>query len=75
MENSFGAQPLDSVMRDLGFDNIDLVRASKEQLTFKMIRKGRLGRRLTPNIQNKILRALLSASPGNSFTLKDIFNY
>ncbi|MBI1882745.1 MAG: hypothetical protein HYS08_00860 [Chlamydiae bacterium] len=75
MENELGVQPLDVVMSQLGISNSDLVHVSKEQLTFKMVRKGRMGRRITPNIQNKIQRALQAASPTNAFTLKDLFNY
>ncbi len=75
MEKELGPQPLDEIMNKLGLSNVDLVRASKEQLTFKMVKKGRTGRRLTLNIQNKIHRALQAASPASSFALKDLFNY
>lgn len=75
MEMELGPQPLDKIMKELGLSNIDLVRASLEQLTFKMVRKGREGRRLTPNIQNKIYRALKIANPLCTLTLKDLFNY
>ena len=53
-----GTQPLDGVMERLGFKNSDLVNGSKEQLTFKMVAKGRKGRRLSLNVQMKILKAL-----------------
>lgn len=75
LEKELGSQPLDGVMEKLGFSNIDLVQASTEQLTFKMVRKGRMGRRLTRNVQNKILHAVRIASPSNTFILKDLFNY
>ncbi len=61
-------------MIELGLQNHDLVAASAEQLTHKMVQKGRKGRRLTRNIQEKILRALNKAS-GRSFTLDQLFNY
>jgi len=70
-----GPQPLDEIMTRLGISNTDLALASKEQLTHKMINKGRGGRRLTFNIQTKILRALCAARPETHFTLKDLFNY
>jgi len=70
-----GAQPLDALMERLELSNADLVKASTEQLSFKMVQKGRKGRRLTPNIQHKILAALQRARPEESLTLKDLFNY
>lgn len=75
ISKNFGPQPLDEVMTRLGLSNADLVRSSIEQLTFKMIQKGRRGRQLTPNAQNKIRNALQLASPDGSFTLQDLFNY
>ena len=70
-----GIQPLEALMVRLKITNHDLVKASTEQLTFKMVRKGRMGRRLTRNVQNKILHAVRIASPSNTFILKDLFNY
>jgi hypothetical protein len=70
-----GKQPLDEVMTRLGVCNADLVRASTEQLSHKMVQKGRQGRRLTLNVQNKILNALGKLQPEEKFTLKDLFNY
>ena len=75
ISKNFGPQPLDEVMTRLGLSNADLVRSSIEQLTFKMVQKGRRGRQLTPNAQNKIRNALQLASPDSSFTLQDLFNY
>ena len=57
-----GVQPLDAIMTRLGLANADLVRASKEQLTHKVVQKGRKGRRLTPNARWKILEALNASS-------------
>lgn len=50
-------------MTQQGLTNADLVKASTQQLTFKMVQKGRKGRPLTPNVQKKILNALLRAKP------------
>ncbi|MFH1369105.1 MAG: hypothetical protein ABII64_08265 [Elusimicrobiota bacterium] len=76
MDNmELGVQPLDGIMARLGISNDELTLASTEQLTHKMVNKGRKGRRLTLNAQIKILRALNKAKPGNNFTVKDIFNY
>ncbi len=74
-ENDLGPQPLDSVMTRLGLSNADLVKASTRQLTHKMVQKGRKGRRLSPNVQEKILEALHTIQPGQKFALPDLFNY
>lgn len=72
-----GFQPLDELLDRLGLKNADLVEKSTEQLTFKMVVKGRKGRKLTLNIQNKILTALNACLPegASPFLLKDLFNY
>ena len=70
-----GAQPLDTLMTGLGVKNADLVSASTEQLTHKVIQKGRRGRRLTLNAKSKILRALNTLNPEKQYTLKELFNY
>lgn len=70
-----GTQPLDEVMTRLGVSNADLVEASTEHLTFKMVHKGRKGRRLTLNVQTKILQALHALKPEAGLTLADLFNY
>jgi len=70
-----GTQPLDAVLTRLELSNSDLVSVSTEQLTHKMVQKGRKGRRLTPNVQHKILNALNTLKPEAHFTMKDLFNY
>jgi len=72
--NDLGPQPIAAIMVELGLKPNDLVSNSTEQLTHKMISRAAKGRRLTPNIKNKILRALNKAT-GTEYTLKDIFNY
>ena len=71
----FGAQPLEELMARLGLTNHDLVAASADQLTHKMVAKGRKGKKLTPNAQNKILAALRCARPQETFALRQLFNY
>jgi hypothetical protein len=73
--NDLGPQPLDELMTRLGITNADLVRASAQQLTHKMVAKGRKGRRLTPNVQEKILAAIHSVHPQRPLTFPDLFNY
>ncbi len=62
-------------MSQLGISNADIVRASTEQLTFKMVQRGRKGRRLTPNIQDKILKALLTVKPELKLGRRHLFRY
>ena len=69
-------QPLDALMNRLGLTNADLVKASTEQLSFKMVNKGRAGnRRLSPNVQDKILMALLTLKPELKLKRRDLFFY
>ena len=74
-ERDFGPQPLIEVMVRLGVTNDALVKASTDQLTFKMVTKGAKGRRLTPNAQHKILAALHTLKPDVKLALADLFNY
>jgi hypothetical protein len=70
-----GVQPIDELMAKLGLTNADLVKASTQMLTFKMVQKARKGRRLTLNVQQKVLNAIRAAKPENNLALKDLFNY
>ena len=75
MENHAAPQPLDTLMTQLGLTNADLVKASTDQLSFKMVQKGRSGRRLTPNCQEKILKALLALKPDLKVKRRELFRY
>ncbi|MGH7197248.1 MAG: hypothetical protein ACREH5_00690 [Candidatus Omnitrophota bacterium] len=75
MENKTAPQPLDTLMTKLGLSNADLVNASTDQLSFKMVQKGRSGRRLTMNCQEKILRALLAVKPDLKVKRRELFRY
>lgn len=70
-----GVQPLDAIMTRLGLANADLVKASTEQLTHKMVQKGRKGRRLTQNARLKIMKALNALSAQEKYEIRDLFNY
>ena len=74
LEYNLGPQPLDEVLKAINVTNHDLVAGSTEQLTHKMVAKGRKGRRLTRNVQNKILNAL-NRKNGKTYTLAQLFNY
>ena len=71
---NLGPQPVAEIMNALGLKPHDLVAASTEQITHKMVSRACKGRWLTPNVQSKILNALNRAT-GRSFTMKDLFNY
>ena len=71
---NFGIQPLDQVMEELGLKNHDLVAASSDGLTHKQVQKGRKGRRLTRNMQDKITRALSSCT-GKTYARDRLFSY
>ena len=74
IERNLGEQPIARLMQELGLKAHDLVAASMEQITHKMVARACKGRRLTLNTQSKVLRALDRAS-GKSFSLGDLFNY
>jgi len=74
VERDLGEQPLAGVMAGMGMKPSDLVRASSEQITYKMISRAVKGRRLTPHVQAKILNALNKASR-KQYSLPDLFNY
>ena len=69
-----GQQPLDLLMIQLGLKNTDLVYATTESLTHKMVQRGRKGRRLTRRIQERICAALALAT-GKTFTTSQLFTY
>ncbi len=69
-----GLQPLEKIMEELNLKNHDLVEASTEGLTHKQVNKGRKGRRLTRNIQDKIATAL-SVAADKSYSVSELFTY
>jgi hypothetical protein len=73
-ERECGPQPLDKIMEERGLANHDLVAASKDGLTHKQVQKGRKGRRLTRNIQDKIVTALCTATAAG-YARTDLFTY
>ena len=73
-ELELGTQPLDKIMEERSLKNHDLVAASKDGLTHKQVQKGRKGRRLTRNIQDKIVTAF-SALTKEPCKINQLFNY
>ncbi|MEI8175301.1 MAG: hypothetical protein WCG78_00345 [Candidatus Omnitrophota bacterium] len=73
-ERDLGPQPVAGLMAEHGLKSHDLVEHSTRQLTHKMVSRAVKGRRLTPNIQRKIMDALNKAA-GKEYGLKELFNY
>lgn len=69
-------QPLDKILDELKISNHDLVAASTEYLTHKMVKKGRKGKKISRKIHFKILNALNSITPEDvEYNIKDLFTY
>lgn len=74
IERDLGEQPLSRLMAEKGLKPHDLVSASGEQITHKMVQRGCKGRRLTRNVQGKLLRAYDKVT-GGVHKLSDLFTY
>ena len=74
IERNMGEQPIGRIMLELGLKPNDVVAASTEQITHKMVSRACKGRRLTPHVQVKILNALNRAA-AKTYALSDLFNY
>ena len=71
-----GVQPLDAIMTEKEIRNHDLVAAVPPgTITHKQVQKARKGRRLTTNMQEKVLAALNAYLVPESCEFKDVFNY
>ena len=79
IQRDLGLQPIDQLMEEWGLDNHELVEVSTEQLTHKQVQKARKGRRVTINIQRKILNAVRKVAEDKeldpNLTIADLFNY
>ena len=73
-ERNHGLQPIGALLERHGLKPSQLVEASGEQLTHKMVARAVKGRELTANTSGKVLRALNAAS-GASYTERDLFTY
>jgi hypothetical protein len=74
IERDLGQQPIAAILEKLNLKPHDLVAASTQQLTHKMVSRACKGRRLTLNTQTKVLNAL-NAATGKNYSLRDLFNY
>lgn len=73
-ERNLGPQPIAGILESAGLRAHDLVAASTEQITHKMVSRACKGRRLTANTQRKMVRATKAAT-GRDYRVEDLFNY
>jgi len=73
-ERDMGEQPLAHLMSARGLTPKDLVAASPDQITHKMVARAMKGRRLTTNTMDKVLRAWNLAS-AEERPREELFNY
>lgn len=74
IQRNLGKQPIAAILTELNLKHHDLVSASSEHITHKMVSRACKGRRLTPNTQSKVRNALNKAAAAN-YTLSDLFTY
>ena len=74
IERDLGEQPIAKILGGLELKAHDLVAASTGQITHKMVARACKGRRLTPNVQAKMVRAV-NAAAGRTFARSELFNY
>lgn len=76
MENdrNLGEQPLAALMKALNLTPHDLVEASPEPMTHKMVKRAAKGRWCTKNTRTKVCAALNEAA-GKEYTLNELFSY
>ena len=57
IKRDLGEQPIVKIISEKNLKSRDIVNASTEQVTYKMISRAVKGRRLSPKVKDKILRA------------------
>ena len=70
----YGLQPIATILTERRISNHQIVEASTEQLTHKMLAKACRGRYLSSKVRQKILRAVNKVT-GDSFRMGDLFTY
>ena len=71
-ERDFGPQPIEDIQH--GLTHHDLVAASTEQITHKIVSRACKGRKLSRRVQLKLVGALNNATE-EQYVLKDLFTY
>lgn len=71
---NFGTQPIAEIMQKASLKPHDLLEASTEQITHKMVTRACKGRKLSPRVKLKIQNAVNNATE-KQYKLSDLFNY
>lgn len=74
VERNLGEQPIARLLAERSLTHHDLVVASGGRCNHKMVARAAKGRRLTPNTKAIVLEAL-NATTGETFSLRDLFDY
>jgi hypothetical protein len=74
IERNLGEQPVSTLIQTHQLKHHDLVAASKDSLTHKMVSRACKGRRLTTNVKLKLLNAMNNVVE-ETYKMKDLFNY
>jgi hypothetical protein len=74
VNRDLGEQPISQVMLALNLKPHDVVAASAQQMTHKMVARAMKGRRLTSNVKCKV-RDALNLAGGSSYSIGELFNY
>ncbi len=74
IERNLGRQPIADVMDKHELRPHDVVAASSEQITHKMVSRATKGRRLTPHVMMKIVNAL-NLAVEEEYSREDLFSY
>lgn len=73
-ERDLGPQPIEGFLEKHKLSHHDVVAASTEQITHKMVNRACKGRKLSRKVQLKIRNAV-NAATEEDYTLKDLFTY
>ena len=71
---NLGEQPISNIMDEFNLIPHDIVAASTEQITHKMVNKACKGRRLSSNLKTKLRNALNRATK-QEFKTSQLFTY
>ena len=74
IERNLGEQPIATLMAEHGLTAKNLVAASTEQITHKMVSRACKGRWLTPHVQAMIRNAMNNAT-GREYAVEELFTY
>ena len=73
-EHNLDPQPMEDILKKHNLSHHDVVAASTEQITHKMVTRACKGRKLSRRVQLKILYAV-NISAETDYKLKDLFTY